>query len=162
MDYTHFPIGGYKANVMWLPPILSPFPCPGILEQTGNWYFSSPLIEAKWYDRMALCVFFSSETIKDYERLKAREVTWPFLTRLPEHQPTILSGWGCWRRPDDLFCDLLLPWLWWWCWWWWWWWPASPISYSCSTIGHKFHHSCPSFYKPTLLLLGETFKSNLY
>ena len=130
MDYTHFPIGGYKANVMWLPPILSPFPCPGILEQTGNWYLSSPLIEAKWYDRMALCVFFSSETIKDYERLKAREVTWPFLTRLPLHQPTILSGWGCWRRPEYLFCDLLLPWWWWWCWWWWVWSSYYDICYS--------------------------------
>ena len=30
-------------------------------------------------------------------------MTWPFLTRLPLHQPTILSGWGCWRRPEDLF-----------------------------------------------------------
>ena len=51
----------------------------------------------------AVCFFLSSETIKDYERLKAREVTWPFLTRLPLHQPTILSGWGACGRPEDLF-----------------------------------------------------------
>ena len=110
----------------------------------------------------AVCFFLSSETIKDYERLKAREVTWPFLTRLPLHQPTILSGWGCWRRPEDLFAtfcfqdddddeddddddDRLLQSL------------VRLLVTNFITRAPLF-----IFHKPTLLLLGVTLKSILH